>query len=275
MKKERYNFTPIQTDELEKRCNDLRRLISEHETNSIADVYPKVHSFTHGDKEVYYLRKSPKEKNGTYIKQSELALVEKPIIMEYDNLLVKKARKELALIENFLRRFDNDGIANVYNNLSSGKKVFVHPCAELNESYAGRWQAEEYEHKAIAEDVLVLFTNKGEQVRSKSEVLIANALAAKGIPYKYEYPVKINTRAFSYMAHPDFTTLNKRTRRVFYWEHLGKMDDPSYVSDNAGKLIDYQNNGLIPGDNLILTFESLTTPLNIKTIQEVIDRILL
>lgn len=275
MKKERYNFTPVQTYELEKRCNDLRCLIREHESNSITKEYPKVHTYFNGEKEIYYLRKSSKERNGTYVKKSELSLVEKPIIMEYDNLLIKRARKELKLIEDFLRRFDNDGIANVYNNLSSGKKVYVHPCAELNESYAARWQAEEYEHKPIAENVPKLYTDKGEQVRSKSEVMIANALAANGIPYKYEYPVKITTGGYTYTAHPDFTVLNKRIRRVFYWEHLGRMDDPSYVSENTNKLIDYQNNGLIPGDNLILTFENLTEPLSSKNIREVIDRILL
>ena len=70
-----------------------------------------------------------------------------------------------------------------------------------------------------------------ERVRSKSEVIIADTLARHGVPYRYEYPLKLKSGrdgAFR-TIHPDFLCLNVRTRAEFYWEHFGLMDDPDYL----------------------------------------------
>ena len=70
----------------------------------------------------------------------------------------------------------------------------------------------------------LLFSENGERVRSKSEVIIADILKNNGIPYRYEYPVLINRN-----IHPDFCCLNVRTRKEYFWEHFGKMDDIEYA----------------------------------------------
>ena len=59
-----------------------------------------------------------------------------------------------------------------------------------------------------------------------------------------------------------------RKRKTVYWEHLGKADDPGYIIRNMGKLMDYEKNGLILGDNLILTIETLKRPLDIRIVEE-------
>lgn len=67
---------------------------------------------------------------------------------------------------------------------------------------------------------------KGERVRSKSEVIIADMLNRKGISYRYEYPVYLKNVG---QIYPDFTVLDAIRRREIYWEHLGMMDDPDYA----------------------------------------------
>ena len=70
------------------------------------------------------------------------------------------------------------------------------------EDYIKWWQAIPYERKAINERLPLYITEGGEQVRSKSEVNIANKLFKMNIPYKYECPLRIDKEN---VIHPDFT----------------------------------------------------------------------
>jgi ATP-dependent exoDNAse (exonuclease V) alpha subunit len=61
-------------------------------------------------------------------------------------------------------------------------------------------------------------------VRSKSEVIIANRLFERKVPFKYEYPLFAEADGSFYL--PDFTvTINGED---YYIEHLGRLDDKSY-----------------------------------------------
>ena len=68
---------------------------------------------------------------------------------------------------------------------------------------------------------------------------------------------------------PDFT-FEDYTRSQFYWEHLGKMDDPEYAERNFRKLRRYYDAGLIPGDNLILSFDRNGT-IDMKYIEGIVE----
>ena len=63
----------------------------------------------------------------------------------------------------------------------------------------------------------------GCMVRSKSEVIIANLLAAAGIDFRYEVPLFAPDGTF-YL--PDFTIEWRGNK--FFWEHLGMLDNPEY-----------------------------------------------
>ncbi len=76
------------------------------------------------------------------------------------------------------------------------------------------------------------------------------------------------------VLHPDFFVLNKRTRKAYFWEHLGMMDSPSYCIDNVRKLQDYANAGYLQGKNFIVTFETSKTPLETKYIDALIKEYL-
>lgn len=93
-----------------------------------------------------------------------------------------------------------------------------------------------------------------------------------GVPYRYEYPIA-TTKWYEF--HPDFYCLNIRTREEFAWEHCGMMDDPGYTSNLVSKLREYGEMGYWLGKNLILTFETISNPLNIKTLEKTIEKYLL
>lgn len=96
-------------------------------------------------------------------------------------------------------------------------------------------------------------------------------LNREGIPYRYEYPLYLNGIGSIY---PDFTVLNVRLRKELFWEHLGMMDDTIYVEKAIQKITYYEENGIFPGDNLILTYETKQNPLNQKTVKLMIQHYL-
>ena len=76
------------------------------------------------------------------------------------------------------------------------------------------------------EEGLIHRTKRGDLVRSKSEVIIANELLSQGVErYAYEQALKLPSGAIRY---PDFTIIDDDTGETFYWEHLGLLHNPEY-----------------------------------------------
>ncbi|MBM4223441.1 MAG: RNA helicase [Gammaproteobacteria bacterium] len=90
------------------------------------------------------------------------------------------------------------------------------------------------------EEHLIHRTARGEMVRSKSEVIIANALAAKGVDYAYERPLTIE----GVTKYPDFTIEDMESGQTLYWEHCGMLHVPSYRRRWEEKLEWYRRHGI-------------------------------
>lgn len=115
-------------------------------------------------------------------------------------------------------------------------------------------------------------TLKGEYVKSKSEVIIADRLTFNGIPYVYEASAVLDD--WTSVRYPDFKILNKRTHKEYYWEHLGKIGDEEYALSNQIKIEQFAKNGIILGKNLILSVECRDRPLSTEYVDRVIKEIL-
>ena len=63
----------------------------------------------------------------------------------------------------------------------------------------------------------------GDMLRSKSEVIIANLLHDRQIPFRYEEPLFAGDGT---LKLPDFTVVWRG--QTFYWEHLGRLDLTEY-----------------------------------------------
>lgn len=175
-------------------------------------------------------------------------------------------------------------IPELYDSLCPARRSLITPAILTNEQYAAHWQDVSWTGRPFASDAPYICTARGERVRSKSEVIIADTLFRYNIPYRYEFPITLKRsnsddirRDFgsSITLYPDFLCLNTRTRTEFYWEHFGLMDSTEYSNNAAGKLRLYTENGILAGRNLIITMETQTEPPSIKALEKLIEEFLL
>ena len=98
-------------------------------------------------------------------------------------------------------------------------------------------------------------------VRSKSEAIITNMLCEREIPFKYEEPLFAPDGT---MYLPDFTI--KFRGEEYYWEHVGRTNDPGYMAHWMKKEAWYNKH--FPG-KLLTTYEGNNLS---KDAAELIDR---
>lgn len=117
------------------------------------------------------------------------------------------------------------------------------------------------------EEKLIHKTVRGELVRSKSEVIIANALYYNGLDYEYEPELVLEGR----VKRPDFKIEDYDTGVVWYWEHCGMMTDGTYRQRWEDKKKFYEKNGIVEGKNLIVTEDDASGGLDAANIQQIIE----
>lgn len=225
--------------------------------------YLTVQKASHG-KSLQYYRVTYDEKNRrrrTYIsKEKGLPLIRALAQKDYDRKVLETARQELSAINRFLKNFPKDSVEMIYALLDSKRKPMVQPIIETTEVYIAKWQGKEYDGNPYPIQKQH-YTARGEVVRSKSEVEIANFLHFHELPYRYECPLKLKDGHRTVTFYPDFMILDPVTRKVILLEHLGRMDDPEYVAEQVRKRRIYEENGFFEGENIIYTWETADQPL--------------
>ncbi len=123
------------------------------------------------------------------------------------------------------------------------------------------------------EQNLIHRTLRGEMVRSKSELLIADRLHTHNVDYVYEQPLTVGGQT----RFPDFTIDDAESGMRFYWEHCGMLYDPDYKARWERKLSWYKRNDILPisvggGRNgtLIITRDSELGGISTQEIEECI-----
>ena len=258
-------------DKLEERMRELKKTIKEKEKSLRKAPQGIVNVHSSKGRVQYYYKENPSDKSRKYIKENEKLLVKELCQKDYDEKVLHSAKTELKILEKLQKIYRSKVCEEVFETLNEHRQKFVAPLRVPDKELIERWENESYERPGFEKDYPEYYTDKEERVRSKSEVLIANALKNHGIPYKYECPLVLNN-GFTY--HPDFKILKMKNRKIIYWEHFGKMDDPEYVDKVVRKLSAYAQNGIFPGKNLIVTFENGKRPLNLKTINLMIEQYL-
>ncbi len=196
---------------------------------------------------------------------------------QYHDKLLNAARVEKGQIERCLKTLvsgrGTTDIDDVYSSLHKAVQELVTPYEETDDGYVEQWYKKNSRYSNnIKETNPALISARGESVKSKSEIIIADRLYHAGIPYVYELPVSFNG-GMSIM-YPDFFILNKRTRKEYFWEHQGKMDDSGYCKAAQLKLEEYAANGFILGKNLIFTYEGSSRALSTKYVDALIKEFL-
>lgn len=130
---------------------------------------------------------------------------------------------------------------------------------------------EPFERNTSHPENLIYKCTSGNIVRSKSEVFIDQALHSKGLSYRYEAKVILDEIAI----YPDFTIIHPYSNKTIYWEHFGMMDNIGYAKSATRKIELYCSNNIIPGDNLILSFESRGNPFNQIAAEKIVNQYLI
>ena len=144
-------------------------------------------------------------------------------------------------------------LREIYGLIKGRKRAVLKYRALQQEARAAmtrKLKAEAALHGAFLPEELVHYTSRGEFVRSKSELNIANYLHFHGVDYIYEMSVQVAKGKYLY---PDFSV--KVDGEWVYIEHLGKLEDPEYAARWEEKKALYAAAGIIEGVNLICTRE--------------------
>ena len=122
---------------------------------------------------------------------------------------------------------------------------------------------------------LIHRTSKGLAVRSKSELIIAEALSNAGIEFEYEKPLSLGGS----IRYPDFTIDDEISGRIIFWEHLGMLEREDYRRSWEKKLAWYRSQGVLPADEgdgpngmLVTTSESSSAGFDSSAVQTVIRK---
>lgn len=210
-------------------------------------------------------------KSGDYIPKENRILAQQLAQKTYDERVLQLAEKRFSQIKKIVKDYTDDELDNIYHKEHSERQKLIEPVEPTWEQRINEWISEKYDGKEFQEGIPVILTEKGEQVRSKSEKIMADYFYRKGIEYKYECPLYLKGMGIVY---PDFTFLSKKTGQEIYWEHNGKCDDPVYARNMVKKINAYENNGIFQGERLILTYETEQTILNTGKIEQLMSKYL-
>lgn len=188
--------------------------------------------------------------------------------------LVRKqyVTKAIALLDKDIKAIDT--LLRWYKpaDENSVMQGFIEKHPELTEGiYYGKMSytdwADQFEgNNDFHNDSLKSLAADGSKRRSLGEIVIGSRLDYYGIPYRFEAPIDHPDIAYV----PDFTIIRPRDGKTIYWEHLGKVNDREYLEYNKHKFDFYERYGIVPWDNLIVSFSQQDYGINEKLVDGLI-----
>lgn len=261
---------------LNRKCDELSSMIFQIEKSLRNVPVGRLRMCRNGGKMQCFQVTEETSSHGVYIPVSKIKLSKALAQKDYNQKILRELQIQLKTIQTFIDGYSPNRIDSVFAEMHQARRALVNPVRLLDETYIDQWNHEKYVGQFFDENDSVVLTSRGEQVRSKSEVIIADSLYRMGVPYKYECPVNISVKKGAVIKiYPDFTCLNVRLRKEIIWEHFGRMGDGAYAANVAKKMDGYFANGFIPGDNMIFSMESNDCVFDAKKAELIIEKFLL
>lgn len=220
----------------------------------------------------YVINEETKENypQGKYLHKEEKSLAKAYAQKEYDKMMLSAISKREKELKGILTFEESSSIGNIFENLPIAKRCLIENYLESDADFERSWLQSTRNFTNTYPIEKGIMTERGEQVRSKSEKMIADKLYMKNVPYKYEAGLLLSDNR---VIFPDFTLLNRRTREEYYLEHFGMMDNPEYCKSALEKIELYEREGIFLGERLLATFESSFKSINMKEFEKLIERI--
>lgn len=172
---------------------------------------------------------------------------------------ILKRNDETDVIERMPRNFDLLPFELIVGPvLSSGK---LHPAdsadvkcngmrLHVSDMSAGDWMTLQYRVNGYRREEKIHKSSCGLMMRSKGEIAWAERLLHWGLAFHYDELLFFAGEWIS----PDFIVMRK-DGKLFYIEHCGLMEDEKYRNRHKHKLRLYEQAGIVPWDNLIVTYD--------------------
>ena len=225
-------------------------------------------STCHGSTSFYIITET-KDTKGKYLPKNNMETIRALAQKDYDQRVIGAAEKELKCLDRLIR-LEGRSVEDIYDALSPARRALVDPVRLPDDEYIARWiESKKCEPMDFGENDPVILTKEGYRVRSKSEQLWADSFFGLEVPHVFE--PKLLLKGYGWVR-PDFVGLNVRMRKEIWIEHLGMMDDPAYSDKNVKKVHDYERNGFVLGDTLVISMETKKYPLEAKTIEDLIKK---
>lgn len=203
-----------------------------------------------------------------YIPKSNRTFAETMATKKYLSLLLEDLVCEEKSSRNYLQHpaLDDRKSTQLLANSPEYQKL-LHPHFQPASADLSTWASASYQQNTYKPEQRIHKSISGNFVRSKSEFMIDTYLFLNKLPYRYECALLLN----GHEIFPDFTIRHPKTGELYYWEHFGMMDDPSYQQHAISKLALYSSNGIIPSIHLITTYETKDHPLDAELVEKIIQ----
>lgn len=164
----------------------------------------------------------------------------------------------------FLENYEEASVDNILRKFPETIHDILTPKQQTED-----WSSADYLQSAYMPEGKIHTTTRGLKVRSKSELLIAEKLYEHGVPFRYEQVLSVSGIQFA----PDFTA-KAGDGRLIYWEHCGLTGNKKYMEKHKWKLSVYEKAGIVPWDNLIITYDDKYGVLNLSIVEsEILNKI--
>ena len=183
----------------------------------------------------------------------------------------KQLNNDISIFDQYINKFESklqvsvpreiiQSLSPAYQEVPDS--YFYHPAAI-------KWLAEPYDVNPFPLGKTNFTSEKGTKVRSKSEFTIVGVLESYNIPYRYECALTLDGQT----KYPDLIIINPYNGKIIIWEHFGMLDQPGYVKNMNDKMKLYINNGYIPFETLIYTFEF--DVMNLRYLKNIVENVIL
>lgn len=216
----------------------------------------------------YYLYEGREKRK--YISKKNIEFARGLAQKEYEQKLLNQVEERIQCIQNMIKTYQVP-LVSIYQEMPETKKTLITPYELSDKEFVKQWYSDHPGCMNIYPISTNYYSNKGIQVRSKSEKIIADMLEKYKVPYVYEPSIHLKSGSIVY---PDFLILNRRLRKQFIYEHFGIMSDSQYSDRTIEKISIYQQNGYFPGDNFLFSMESQNKPLDTRCIEKMIENYL-
>lgn len=271
-------------DEIDKMVYEMRKLLEkytrEYNARYEGDEDDRLICCRNHGRETYY--RAHKE-NGIYIRksigkdQNEINMLARK---EYLRAVIASLKKNIAVLETSCSKLDDLDFDSIRSGMYKGCRELPDECFFADGTgrawmapgsgrdrfaYHRAWADEPFEQSDFKPEGRKFMTSAGFRVRSKSEQHIVEQLVNYGVPFRYEQVIRIDDLKYS----ADFT-FRDGNKELFYWEHAGMMDVPTYVDRHFRKMNAFENIGIVPWKNLIVTYD-IDGAINIPMIRSIIE----